>query len=304
MIGDRAEEEGMHNPVVRIVNAVRRLWRPVLALTLALTSMTACIEWKQPTAVEEATIANYVASVQTADGLAIAVLKSGTPSAGAGPVVTAPFPDIVLLGGTIQVFATSTQPFTKVAVVIPGVNDYWELTLPTPTNNQPLLLVFGQNIPKNAFELRFTGSSGGAFGAVQATGVNVITVGTGDVQVNITWDSKADIDLHVVDPSGAEIYWAGRTSPTGGQLDLDSNAGCGSDGPRAENIFWTTGLVAPRGEYLVRVDNWSSCGAAVTNFVVTVNAKGKVPRVFVGTFNDTGDGGSKGAGRSITSFTY
>lgn len=295
----------MRHAITRFLNELRRLWRPALTLSVvsAMTT-TACIEWKQPTASENATIARYVASVQTADGQAVAVLRSGTPAAGAGPVVTAPFPGLVLLGGTIQVFATSSQPFTKVAVIIPDVNDYWELTLPAPVTTQPLLIVFGQDIPRNAFELQFAGSSGGAFGAVQATGVNVITVGTGDVQVNITWDSKADIDLHVLDPQGAEIYWAGRTSPSGGQLDLDSNAGCGSDGPRAENIFWATGLVAPHGDYIVRVDNWSSCGVAQTNYVVTVNAKGKAPRVFAGKFNDTGDGGGKGSGRSITTFTY
>ncbi|MBI1809205.1 MAG: hypothetical protein HYR75_04845 [Gemmatimonadetes bacterium] len=294
----------MRLPVMRIVNAIRRLWRPALTLGVLLLAMPACIEWKQPTAVEEATIANYVASVQTADGQAIAVLKTGVPSFGDGPVVTAPIPDLIGLGGTIQVFATSPLPFTKVAVTIPGVNDYWELTLPSPTNNQPLLLVFGQNIPKTVFDLHFAGSSGGAYGAVQSTGVNVITVGTGDVQVNITWDSKADVDLHVVDPSGAEIYWADRNSLTGGHLDLDSNAGCASDGPRAENVFWPSGLVAPHGDYIVRVDNWSSCGAGLTHYVVTVNAKGKVPRVFTGTFTDAGDGGSKGAGRSITLFSY
>ena len=295
----------MRNAISRFLNEFRRLWRPALTLSVvsALTT-TSCIEWKQPTAAENATIARYVASVQTADGQSIAVLRSGTPAAGAGPVVTAPFPDLVLLGGTIQLTATSSQPFTKVAVLIPGVNDYWELTLPAATANQPLLIVFGQDIPLNAFELRFAGSSGGAYGAVQATGVNVITVGTGDVQVNITWDSRADLDLHVLDPQGGEIYWAGRTSPSGGQLDLDSNAGCGSDGPRAENIFWASGLVAPHGEYIVRVDNWSACGVAESNYVVTVNTKGKAPRIFTGKFSDAGDGGGRRSGRSITTFTY
>lgn len=295
----------MRNAISRFLIEVRRLWRPALTLSVvsAMTT-TACIEWKQPTAAENATIARYVASVQTADGQSIAVLQPGTPAAGAGPIVTAPFPALVLLGGTIQLTATSSQPFTKVAVIIPGVNDYWELTLPSATTSQPLLIVFGQDIPRNTFELRLAGSSGGAFGAVQETSVNVITVGTGDVQVNITWDSRADLDLHVLDPQGAEIYWAGRTSPSGGRLDLDSNAGCASDGPRAENIYWATGLVAPHGDYIVRVDNWSSCGVTATNYVVTVNAKGKAPRIFAGKFNDAGDGGSKGSGRSITTFTY
>ena len=129
------------------------------------------------------------------------------------------------------------------------------------------------------FELRLGGANSGAFGAFQRSSVSVIAVGTGDVQMNVTWDSRADLDLHVVDPSGAEIYWANRTSPTGGQLDLDSNAACATDGPRAENIFWASGLIAPRGDYSVRVDNWSNCTEPITHYVVTVNIRGKPPQV-------------------------
>lgn len=302
MRSPRSRHYASRPAVVALAVAARRSLLALCAPVVLAT--TACIEWKQPTAAEDLTITRYVAAVQTPTGSAIAVLHTGTPAPGSGPVVTAPIPDIVLLGGTIQVTATSTTPFTKVVIAVPGVADYWELTLPAATTSAPLLIVFAQDIPKNAFELRFAGSSGGAYGAVQATGVNVITVGTGEVQVNITWDSKADVDLHVLDPSGAEIYWAGRSSATGGQLDLDSNAGCASDGPRAENIFWATGLVAPRGEYIVRVDYWSSCTSVTTNYVVTVNVKGRPPRVFSGVLTGTGDGGGKGSGFNVTSFKY
>ena len=129
-------------------------------------------------------------------------------------------------------------------------------------------------------------------------------VGTGDVQVNITWDSRADVDLHVVDPLGEELYYGHKTSVSGGQLDLDSNAGCGTDGPRAENIFWASGLIAPRGEYLLRVNYWSACSVARTNYVVTVNTRGKPPQIFTGFFTGPGTGGGKGSGRIIATATY
>lgn len=285
------------------VGALATVARNVLFAVVAIATAS-CIDWKPPTAVDEITIVRYVAAVQTPTGDAIAVKRTGTPAPGSGPVVTAPIPDVVLLGGTIQVTATATTPFTKVVVSVPGVSEYWELTLPAATTSAPLLIVFAQDIPKVSFELNFAGSAGGAYGAVQSAGVNVITVGTGEVQVNITWDSKADVDLHVLDPSGAEIYWAGRSSTTGGQLDLDSNAGCSSDGPRAENVSWYTGLVAPRGQYIVRVDYWSSCSSVTTNYVVTVNVKGKPPQVFSGVLTGTGDGGGKGSGANISMFKY
>jgi hypothetical protein len=283
---------------------LRRLWRPALMGGVVLMASTRCIEWKQPTVAEDQSIARYISGVQTAYGASIGVLRSGAPAAGLGPTVTAPIPALILLGGTIQVTATAATPFTKIAVVVPGVNDYWELTLTASTTSVQVLVVFSQEIPKDVFEVQLGGASASAFGVFQKSSVSVINVGTGDVQMNITWDSKADVDLHVIDPSGAEIYWAGRTSPTGGQLDLDSNAGCASDGPRAENIFWASGLIAPRGEFTVRVDYWSACTVALTNYVVTVNVRGKPPRVFSGVFTGLGDGGGKGSGRNITTITY
>ena len=289
----------------RLVAQFARLWRPAITLSVALAAWTGCIEWKQPMETEELSVVRYVSAVMTVAGDVRAVVRSGAPpTAGLGPTVSAPVPALVLLGGTIQVTVTAPTPFSRLAVVVPGVSDYWELTLTAPTTSVQVLIVFSQEIPKPVFELQLGGAGAAAFGGFQRSPVSVINVGTGDVQVNITWDSKADVDLHVIDPSGAEIYWAGRQSPTGGQLDLDSNAGCGTDGPRAENIFWASGLIAPRGEFVVRTDYWSSCGAVRTNYVVTVNVRGQPPQVFSGVFTGQGDGGGRGSGRNITAVTY
>ena len=295
----------MMNRMTKFLGQLVRLWRPAMTAAITLAAWNRCIEWKQPMEKEELSIARYVAAVQTVSGDLKAALRTGVPpTAGLGPTVNAPVPSPVLLGGTIQVTASAATPFTRLAVVVPGVNDYWELTLPAPTTSVAILIVFSQDIPKPVFQLQIGGASAAAFGGFQTSGISVINVGTGEVQVNISWNSRADVDLHVIDPSGAEIYWAGRQSPTGGQLDLDSNAGCGTDGPRAENIFWASGLIAPRGEYVIRTDYWSNCGAALTNYVVTVNVKGQPPQVFSGVFTGLGDGGGKGSGRNITATTY
>ncbi|MBO9998337.1 MAG: hypothetical protein J7641_04895 [Cyanobacteria bacterium SID2] len=83
--------------------------------------------------------------------------------------------------------------------------------------------------------------------------------GAGDVQVTLRWNSTNDLDLHVTDPAGEEIYFANPTSASGGELDVDANAACVDTvlNP-AENIFWPSGE-APNGSYLAEVELFSRC---------------------------------------------
>jgi hypothetical protein len=95
-------------------------------------------------------------------------------------------------------------------------------------------------------------------------------VGTGDVRVTLLWDTVDDLDLHVTEPSGTEIYYFNKTSPSGGELDVDSNAGCANPQTNpVENIFWNAGS-APRGTYTVKVDYWAHCGTGPQTVPFTV----------------------------------
>ena len=102
---------------------------------------------------------------------------------------------------------------------------------------------------------------------VGSDGASKPDTGTGDVQITLTWGSNADIDLAVIEPDGTETYFGDTgPSPSGGQLDVDSNVGCVPDGG-VENIFWPSGD-APSGTYTVKVTGYSltdssgaSCGS-------------------------------------------
>lgn len=84
-------------------------------------------------------------------------------------------------------------------------------------------------------------------------------LGTGDIQVTLTWASTNDLDLWVTDPLGTTIYYQNPSSETGGQLDVDANAGCSDLTNRpVENIFWSTGG-APQGNYTVQVQYYQQC---------------------------------------------
>ncbi len=119
--------------------------------------------------------------------------------------------------------------------------------------------------------------------------LRVYPVGTGDVRVALSMTAATDLDLYVIDPSGHVIYYGETTSPTGGQLDLDANAGCGSNmGVNNEHVFWPTGM-APAGTYTVRVSNYSSCiNGAKVDYRITVENCGEVA-IFSGTMDGPGD---------------
>jgi hypothetical protein len=110
-------------------------------------------------------------------------------------------------------------------------------------------------------------------------------LGSGEVQVTLTWDTLADMDLAVVEPTGAEVYFGNPNSPSGGTLDVDSNFPCGSNTYQVENVFWPPNQ-APAGTYTVYVDQYSNCGAGNANWTLTVRMNGQV------VMSQSGTGGS------------
>lgn len=111
--------------------------------------------------------------------------------------------------------------------------------------------------------------------------INTVTaptqLGTGDVQVTLHWDGPNDLDLHVIDPAGEEIFYIQTTSASHGQLDVDANRGCSTrmDKP-VENIFWPTNQ-APVGIYQIAVNYYENCepSSLLTLFTVDVLIDGK-----------------------------
>jgi tRNA (guanosine-2'-O-)-methyltransferase len=89
---------------------------------------------------------------------------------------------------------------------------------------------------------------------------------TGPLQFTIAWgDSKADVDLEIVDPFGAKVNEATPTSASG--LHLGPNCpGKGSEscnGQNIENICFDKEGEPPRGKYAVHVKLTALNGAAV-----------------------------------------
>lgn len=111
-------------------------------------------------------------------------------------------------------------------------------------------------------------------------------LGTGDVQITLRWRTLADLDLHVVDPHGEEIYFQHMEAQSGGTLDVDANYPCNERSlTPVENVFWPPGE-SPSGTYQVRVHYHPECGdVGPTAYEVIIRAAGQPVQRFTGTLN-------------------
>jgi len=222
------------------------------------------------------------------------------PSGGDGPTATVVSPAVVINGGTAQATITGSDGFVHVVIGVAGVQGYYDVVLPDAADSVDLQLSLCQDLALQTLDLRYAVGTSTSLGAYEEEPASIVEVGTGDVQVSVSWDADSDVDLHVIDPAGDEVYYGQPEVPSGGTLDLDSNPSCAIDGVNNENITWAD---APPGTYTVRLDYYAACGVESTGYVVTVQRRGEPFETFDGELTGEGDGGGAGAGIDITTFT-
>jgi hypothetical protein len=179
---------------------------------------------------------------------------------------------------------------TAVAIGLGGDVGYWILPADVPDADSPTQptfhasLSFSPSLPQPSYDLMVRAvAPPNSFGPAAHVSLDVeqSLPPTGALVVSLWWDTEADLDLHVVDAYGVEI-WAGNINsydryaavPTtdagawneGGILDFDSNAGCVIDGRCNENVVWA--VSAPAGDYVARADTFSLCGNSAARWTV------------------------------------
>ncbi|MGB5191565.1 MAG: hypothetical protein WBN70_01185 [Polyangiales bacterium] len=97
--------------------------------------------------------------------------------------------------------------------------------------------------------------------------------GTGFMQVTVSWDTGADIDLYVTGPLGDTLSFQRPSTPSGGLVDHTGRGNCGSsmENARIENIRWV-GERPMGGIYEVELRYWGECitSGGPTNVTVSV----------------------------------
>lgn len=156
-------------------------------------------------------------------------------------------------------------------VQVVGANSYYRLPYSGVSGRSGSLSLPIQ-LPTNVGEGRFRVAfcvydANGRISNVVYVNVNVLRLGTGALQISLAWTTATDQDLHVIDPTGAEIYYDYPYSNSGGELDRDD-----TDGYGPENIFWDEN--APDGTYKVSVVDYDRTSTP-NPFFVTINSPGK-----------------------------
>ena len=194
----------------------------------------------------------------------------------------------IIPGGT-SIVSLSTEKIAKKILV--GMKDqagYYEF-VPSTRGTYSFLLMVNQDIVLDEDATGITvrvaiENENGEISQIWETDVELLTVGTGELQVSLSFDNAKDVDLHLIEPeykdengdpvsfNDRHIYYSNKIAYySGGELDLDSNPGCTIDEINNENITYSADSFIPSGTYKVYVDLFENCVPEIaTNYVVTV----------------------------------
>lgn len=108
---------------------------------------------------------------------------------------------------------------------------------------------------------------------VKQAGGNV----TGDFRASLAWFNYDDLDLHLKEPNGFEIYYGTKIDHcTGGNLDVDMNAGSGHTRNAVENITFPSRSKMREGKYSLFVNQFCQRESKDFGFEIEIEFEGAV----------------------------
>ena len=127
---------------------------------------------------------------------------------------------------------------------------------------QVLIEVSRAGAIEQTFEVAALGAERGARSDVFVIDVEELPLESifgGDLGLQLSWKGGADLDLHVITPSGEEIFYGDRLDGLGGELTKNICYMSRCDHTKSEEIAWQT--LSPRGSFQIRVVNYNGGGA-------------------------------------------
>jgi hypothetical protein len=242
------------------------------------------------------------------------------PSDGGGPMNS-----IQVVGAIVQpgqygkkVAGTTGATASGVAMKFENIGSgYWvvPVLIPDPTQGGltwEVQLDFASTMPPGSHEFQTTAvDPEGRYGPMNQTPLFVQnTRPAGAAVATLTWDNNADLDIQISGPNGqvdakhmgTGVFADGGFPPGNGVLDRDSNANCVPDGLRQEDVIWADDPTP--GLYLAKVDMFSACGEAATNFLFQIYEHDQLKVSLPGNLLSIDADNGMGPGLAITNFSF
>ena len=251
------------------------------------------------------------------------------PSDEGGPAITSTsgYRSTIIPGGTVakSIGGNAAAGSLSVAVALNGLGaGYWVTPVGSPDQETKgeltwkVLCNFAHDLPPRPQRLLFAAANrDGQWGAQRFLDVTTTPfLPEGQVVASLSWGNDADVDLHLISPSGKELDPKHLSTtaidedtmmplPGAGTLDRDSIANCLPDGRRMENVVWASDATEPPepGTYTVVAHLFNSCGRPATSFVFDLYIDGQVSEHQAGVLLDIDADNGTGPGLFVTQFT-
>lgn len=111
---------------------------------------------------------------------------------------------------------------------------------------------------------------------VKTAGGNI----NGVLRCSLGWFNYDDLDIHVVEPGGNEIYYSRKISSTGGNLDVDMNVGSPGSRSAVENIVWSDLSKMKEGKYKVFIHQYKQREDIDVGFEVEIEYGGDIHKFY------------------------
>jgi hypothetical protein len=243
-------------------------------------------------------------------GLGFMSTEDGVPDGDISVIEDVQINGSALSGGSTSITVRSSKKLKELYLQIEGEEGYyrWELEPEDEISTNPfiyqIVLEFNRNLGEG-----YEGENPTFIVSGKTINDEIVKpveeelivkkVGSGALQVSLSWDKLDDVDLYVFTPSGEKLYFDHTETYDGkGKLDVDANMGCTIDDPiiNSENIYFEKPL--EDGDYIVVVHLYQRCPARGAGegarYNVTANVEGRFKdfggKNQIGKFDDTAQG--------------
>jgi hypothetical protein len=178
-------------------------------------------------------------------------------------------------GGTNQImiyYNNSAHEAAELYYGVKGVYGYFKADLPaSDPDTVYLVLIISQAVTQTNFTVEMNmADAQGNISEPYYIPVDLMAADPGKLQVTLSFDQPNDLDLHLFEPTGTQIFYRHPVDTlTGGYLVADANANCIHDTANVEEILFPDSV--PLGTYDVRVAYYMQCIPSV-NTIFSVSA--------------------------------